>query len=177
MVAALNKAALDPSPVASLAAGVGSESMVANQGWCSGDAGLEVAFVLGLRRRIDACSDVDVESRSLYRSASFVGSVARSLKSSSLSTASSLLTKKMDQDRRLSNPLRVRRAIRKNEDDDFPSAMKLQIVKAWPTREECGGSGGAARPRLAAATVVCWFLRDWNVIFLFLEVCCTAGLC
>ena len=47
----------------------------------------------------------------------------------------------------------------------------LLLVKAWPAQVKRGvGSGGSARPRLAAAMVVDWIFRDRNVIFAFSEV-------
>ena len=71
--------------------------------------------------------------------------------------------------------LLLRRANRKIEDGDFPAAVVLRIVKAWPALVELGGSGGSARPRLAAVSVVSWVLRDGNVISSF-SVDCNAGL-
>jgi hypothetical protein len=76
---------------------------------------------------------------------------------------------------RCSSASLLRRASRKTEDGDFPAAERLLFVKAAPAREECGGSGGSARPCPAAATTRCWIFRDWVVISMFSEDC-TAGL-
>ena len=70
IVAAANKFATDPTLVASrVAAGARSVSKMVSRGWGCGDAGLVVTFVLGLRRRSDGCSGVDVELWSFSRSA------------------------------------------------------------------------------------------------------------
>ena len=82
-----------------------------------------------------------------------------------------LLLKTMVTFRCCSSFLLLRRANRMIEDGDFPAAVVLRIIKAWPAQVELGGSGGSARPRLAAVLVGSWVLRDWNVIPCFFEGC------
>ena len=77
------------------------------------------------------------------------------------SMASASVLKMAVSSRRFPSSLLLRRADRKTEGDGFPSVLVLLLVKAWPDQVKRGvGSGGSARPRLAAAMVVDWIFRD-----------------
>lgn len=159
----------------------GSGCRLSYQGWRDGGNGLDVDFVLGLRRRIDACSGVDVELWSLYRSVVPVA-LRRQRPVCGLFCARSIPSFVVGEVGMLFSPVVLWLGASstcwfvRTEVDDFPSAVNPSAdVKVTPAPGGSGGGGAAARHQLASVDVLSRLPRDPCVIYVLCRVLCTTG--